>query len=449
MRGFSFISATALAVLTCDVLIVGVIYATCVILASGGLIDPFLLDPIEWLRISIAVSSVAIGLYFNDLYKNVRVSSRVALGLQLSHVFGISLVLQTVIAYLDPDVVVSRRVMLFGTLVALPALLGWRILFSSAIWRLVGQQTLLLVGSGQLAQNLVAEIARKPERGIRVAGYVGDPIPEQSMPCSYLGPYSELATLALEYKPDRIVVTSPNHRDANLPISQLLDIRRRGMLIEDGARTFESLAGRVSAADFRPAQYIFDQTMVHRPGSLALQSIYVNVLALCGIVVFSPVLILLAILVRISTGGPVLDCIPCTGYHGLPFDLKRFRTRRIDPATNSLKVTRLGDVLQRTHLNLLPALFNLVRGELALVGPRAHRSEFASELAMRIPFYEQRYAVKPGLTGWSQINMEAGEGPSDALRALEYDLYYLKNLSLSLDAYILLHKLRQLSAFST
>ena len=105
-------------------------------------------------------------------------------------------------------------------------------------------------------------------------------------------------------------------------------------------------------------------------------------------------------------------------------------------------------MLRRTHLELLPALLNLSRGEMSLVGPRPCRPEISHELERHIPFFQQRYTLKPGLTGWGQINMSEREHPADALTSLEYDLYYLKNMSLSLDAYILLHQLRQLLSFA-
>ncbi len=444
MRSFSLLPANTVVVLICDTLLCTGIYLGCLYLLLPFPVVPYLVNANGWMRLLLGVLSVLGGLYFNELYTALRVPSRVALVLQLSHVFGVSLVAQTILAYLNENLALPRRVLLAGTVLGLPAFFFWRVLYSGVLWKLFGQQTVLLVGSGGLAQELTRRVREKPERGIGLVGYVGDPEPETKMQANYLGPFDQLPSIVNELKPDRVVVACSDRRDGGLPIEQLLTLRRRAIPIEEGASLYEMLCRRICSSEFRPSQFIFDQTLVHRPGSLALQSVYINLLALCGIVLMLPVMLVLAMLVRISTGGPILSTVTCTGYRRIPFTLKRFRVTKKEAGANRLVFTGLGKFLRRSHLDLLPALFNLLRGEMALVGPRPHCQEMEEELSSRIPFYEQRYALRPGLTGWSQINMDEDRSPADALIALEYDLYYLKNMSLSLDAYILLHRLRQM-----
>jgi lipopolysaccharide/colanic/teichoic acid biosynthesis glycosyltransferase len=442
MRAFSLVPANTLVVLIGDLLLCTGIYLGSLYLLLPFPVMPYLVNWNGWLRVLLGVLSVLGGLYFNELYTGLRVPSRVALVLQLSHVFGVSLVAQTMLAYLNENLALPRRVLLAGTVLGLPAFFFWRVLFSGFLWKLFGQQTVLLVGSGALAQELTRRVREKPERGVGLMGYVGSLEPEK-MQAAHLGPFDQLSSIVTELKPDRVVVACSERRDGGMPVEQLLKLRRRAIPIEEGASLYELLCRRICSSEFRPSQFIFDQTLVHRPGSLALQSVYINVLALCGIVVTLPILLVLAVLVRVSTGGPILHSVTCTGYRGIPFTLKRFRVTRKAPGSNRLVLTRLGRFLRGTHLDLLPALFNLLRGEMALVGPCPHCQEMEEELSSRIPFYEQRYALRPGLTGWSQINMDTERSSGDALIALEYDLYYLKNMSLSLDAYILLHRLRQ------
>jgi lipopolysaccharide/colanic/teichoic acid biosynthesis glycosyltransferase len=434
--------------LGCDFLIAAAFYTGSLYLLLGPSANLYITGSGGWLRILIAVFSVIGGLYFNELYSSLRVSSRVALGLKLCNVFGLSLVFQTLLAYVNPDLTPPRRVVLLATLAGLPLMLGWRVLYSGFLWKWIGQQSVVVVGSGPLARELVRAIEELPERGVRLAGYVGDPVQEEMLHGAYLGPFSQLEAIVAEYRPDRVVVACDDRRGETMPIEQLLDLRRSGVIIEAGPKFYEALRTRICASEFRPEEYIFDQTLVHRPGSLALQSIYINILALAGIVLLSPVLLVLAVMVGFSTRGPIFDPQICTGYLGIEFTLYRFRITRVAPGTNRLVMTRVGRWLRRTRLDTLPALFNLMRGEMALVGPRAARPEISSELARRIPFYEQRYSLKPGLTGWSQINVDP-KNPLDALAALEYDLYYLKHLSLSLDAYILLHRMRQFFSFAS
>ena len=445
MRAFSLFPAQTFLVLVCDCLLAAALYAAGSFFLVQDPLSAFLFDSNGVARILIAVASIIGGLYFNELYTALRIRSRVALLLQLSHVFGLSLIVQTLFAYLSPGLAMPRRVVLLATVVGLPAFFLWRIAYSSFLWKLFGRQTLLLVGSGPLAQTLAHLIASRPERGIRLAGYVGDPVPAAQMEnADYLGPFETLSEISLAAKPDRVVVACTDRRDGGMPIEELLLIRHRGVPIEEGSRLYEVLCNRICSTEFRPSQFIFDQTMVHRPGSLALQSIYINLMALCGIALLAPILLTMSVLVKFSTGGPVLDPVPCIGYRRIPFTLLRFRVCKRAVGSQRLVLTRLGRFLRHTNLEFLPALFNLLRGEMALVGPRPNRLEVAEELAQRIPFYEQRYALRPGLTGWSQINMAHDVEAPDALISLEYDLYYLKNMSLSLDAYVLLYQLRRM-----
>lgn len=443
MRAFSLFPAQIFVVLFCDLLLAAGLYAGGIYLLTPDPLLAYLSDTDGIARVLLAVFSIIGGIYFNELYTAVRVRSRIALLLQLCHVFGLSLIIQTILAYLSPQFALPRRVVLLATVVGLPAFFLWRLAYSHFLWNLFGQQRVLLVGSGPLAQTLARLIVDNPDRGIHLAGYVGDPVPSAEMEgADYLGPFDQLSAIASEWKPDRVVVACSDRRDGGMPIEELLLIRHRGVPIEEGSRLYEVLCNRICSSEFRPSQFIFDQTLVHRPGSLALQSIYINLMALCGIALLSPFLLALSLLVKISTGGSVFQPVLCMGYRQIPFSLLRFRVGKVSNS-NRVVLTGLGRFLRRTHLEFLPALFNLLRGEMAIVGPRPNRVEVAEELAGRIPFYEQRYSLRPGLTGWSQINMDEGE-PADALVSLEYDLYYLKNMSLALDAYVLLHRLRRM-----
>jgi len=448
MRALPLLPAQTGVVLACDFLLAWGFYTGSLYLLLGPSSTPYLTDSHGWLRILIAVCSVMGGLYFNELYTTLRISSRVALLLKLCNVFGLSLVLQTVLDYATPSLALPRRVVLLTTVAGLPLMLFWRWVYSGFLWQWFGQQSVLMVGSGPLARNLAQTMEERPDRGVRLAGYVGDPVLRETLAASYLGPFSQLAAIVSDYRPDRVVVACDDRHAEVMPIEQLLHLRRNGTAIEAGSKFYEALRARICASDFRPEEYIFDQTLIHRPGSLALQSIYINLMALAGIVLLAPLLVALAFLVGFSTGGPVLDPLVCTGYLGIPFAYYRFRITRVVPGGDRVVITRAGRWLRRTRLDTLPALFNLLRGEMALVGPRPARPEIASELARRIPFYEQRYALKPGLTGWSQINVSPKD-PLDALAALEYDLYYLKHISLPLDAYILLHRLRNFFSFAS
>jgi lipopolysaccharide/colanic/teichoic acid biosynthesis glycosyltransferase len=181
----------------------------------------------------------------------------------------------------------------------------------------------------------------------------------------------------------------------------------------------------VYSSGLEPYTVIFRNELSAPPGSVALQSIYTNLLALASVVVMLPLVVLIAIVVRLTHSGPVLSRTTCVGLHGIPFTRFRFRCDGRD------LVSRF---LTRFKLDALPQILNVVRGEMALIGPRAERIEFNQILTALIPFYRQKQSVKPGIMGWSQLHCDV-QPTEDTLARLEYDLYYIKHISLVLDAY--------------
>jgi lipopolysaccharide/colanic/teichoic acid biosynthesis glycosyltransferase len=184
---------------------------------------------------------------------------------------------------------------------------------------------------------------------------------------------------------------------------------------------------RVSTRDLPPSQLIFSNEMSPRATSVTLHSGYSLFLGLLGLVAALPVMAITALIVKFTSAGPLLYRQQCAGLHGELFSVLRF------PPLSWLR---------RFGLDALPELFNVVRGEMAIVGPRPERPEFAAVLEEKIPYYRQRLCVKPGMTGWAQINEKTSTAIEDSIAKLEYDRYYIKNLSLSLDVYIIFHTLK-------
>ena len=164
----------------------------------------------------------------------------------------------------------------------------------------------------------------------------------------------------------------------------------------------------------------------------------------------------MALLVRVTSPGPVLFRQTRIGVHDRAFTLYKFRSMRVDAeaATGAVwatkddpRVTAVGRWLRLLRLDELPQLFNVLRGEMSIVGPRPERPEFVRTLSEQIPYYRQRHCVKPGITGWAQINYKYGNTIEDTITKLEYDLYYIKNMSLSLDAYMIFHTMKTMLLF--
>jgi len=265
-----------------------------------------------------------------------------------------------------------------------------------------------------------------------------------------LGKVDGFLGLVKEHKPNRIVVGMEERRQ-RMPIYDLLEVNFSGIIVEDAAVLFETVFGRVSMFQLRPSQLIFSRELGPRPVTVKLQSIYSFVLALAGLAILTPLMVIVAILVKITSRGPVLYRQQRVGRNGVNFTLYKFRSMRTDAEAasgavwampNDPRITGLGKWLRWLRLDELPQLLNVIKGEMSLVGPRPERPEFVDTLNEQIPFYRQRHFIKPGITGWAQINHKYGDSLEDTIKKLEFDLYYIKNLSPAIDFFIIFHTLK-------
>lgn len=403
-------------------------------------------------RITLVVVSVMLGLYFQDLYNDFRIRSKTLLVQQLCLVIGLVFVSQALLTYVNRDLMMSRWVMIFGCLMLLVLIPAWRMLYVGVVFRALGAQRLLFLGTNSVALEIAARLIDHPQLGLTTVGFVDNNREkgEELNGGKVLGNIADLREVVLECKPDRIVIGLTERRQA-LPVYDLLDFRFLGIRIEEAAATYEAAFGRVSTRELRPSQLIFSTELGPQPRSLAIQAVYSRLLGIIGFLLLIPIMLLVALAVRLTSKGPVLFRQNRVGFNEKTFTLYKFRSMRTDAeaATGAVwathddpRVTPIGKWLRRLRLDELPQLFNVVRGEMSIVGPRPERPEFVRTLSEQIPFYRQRHCVRPGVTGWAQINYKYGETLEDTIVKLEYDLYYIKNLSPSLDAYILFHTLK-------
>jgi exopolysaccharide biosynthesis polyprenyl glycosylphosphotransferase len=234
-------------------------------------------------------------------------------------------------------------------------------------------------------------------------------------------------------------------------MQELLDIRFGGIVIEDAADTYETALRRVCSRKIQPSQLIFSSALSPRSHALAIQNVYSLSIAVLGLVCLAPLMLLTALVVKLSSTGPVLYRQRRVGKDGKIFTVYKFRSMYTDAEARTgavwatrddPRITQAGKWLRRLRLDEVPQLWNVVKGEMSIVGPRPERPEFVEVLSAQIPYYRQRLAVKPGITGWAQINHKYGDTELDALIKLEYDLYYIKNLAAALDFYIIFHTVK-------
>jgi sugar transferase (PEP-CTERM system associated) len=439
----ALVISEAILVLGCYILAV---YAVLDVTAPGYLWDDGGIG-----HIAFMVGVILLGIYFYDLYENYRIGSVRVLIEQFCMILGIGFLFQALANYGHwSALLLPKWVMVFGSLMVLAALPIWRILFVTYVLKAMGAQRLLFLGSSAAVREIIGRVSERTELGLSALGYLEDPADPpggEIRGAPRLGAIEDLEHVVAAQLPSRIIV-GMNERRQRLPVLRLLELRYSGIHIEDAASTYEALFGRVSTRDLRPSQLIFSAELGPRRSSMAVQTFYSLIVSVIGIAVTLPVMIVVAAIVKFSSSGPVLFRQRRVGLNDAPFTLYKFRSMYADSEKETgpvwakkddPRVTRAGRWLRKLRLDELPQLFNVLRGEMSIVGPRPERPEIVTVLQEKIPYYRQRHCVKPGITGWAQINHKYGDTVEDAIIKLEYDLYYIKNMAVSLDAYIMFH----------
>jgi sugar transferase (PEP-CTERM system associated) len=408
-------------------------------------------------NISLVLVSMLIALYLQDLYSDIYVKSSITLAQQLCLVGGTALLTQGMIAYLQPGLRMPVHVLALGGSISLAALFVWRHFFASVAIQVVGRDRLLLIGESPLLEDIARHVEAHPEQAIQVAGYVDDSAGSNDVRPGgkVLGGFDRLREIVEATDPTRIVVGMSERRN-RVPVSALLELRFAGHIIEEAGAAFERVCGQVSIKELRPSQLIYTGELGPRRSSLFYQTLSNVVLATVGIVLGAPLMLLTAFAVRVSSPGPILYRQVRVGLDGKPFTLFKFRSMREDAeastgavwaAKDDPRVTGVGRIIRRLRFDELPQLLNVLRGEMSMVGPRPERPEFVKLLTQQIPYYRQRHSVRPGITGWAQINYKYGDTLEDTIKKLEYDLYYIKNMSLSMDVLIMFHTIKAMLLF--
>jgi len=399
-------------------------------------------------QIATVIAMISLGLYFNDLYSTLRPQSRVALFQQYCLSLGFAFLMQAGLGYAKSDLQLPKYTMVYGSLLVLVVAPAWRIAFFSLVRKSLPALQVLFVECSPTVQQIVRRLQERPELGLRAIGYLGtQPCAERTADAPHLGSTDHLKELVESRRPDMIVVGTSG---AELP-SGLLDLRLQGVRVEHAATMYETVFDRVSTRDLNVSQMVFTAHMGLSPFNLLLQDIYSFVLGASGAILSLPIMAIVVVLIKATSPGPVLYRQRRVGRHGSIFTVFKFRSMYFDAEAKTgavwaqkgdPRITPLGKWLRLLRLDELPQFFNVLRGEMSFVGPRPERPEFVAILSEKIPGYAFRHSVKPGITGWAQINHKYGDSVEDSVVKLEYDLYYIKKLTPAFDAYIILHTLR-------
>jgi exopolysaccharide biosynthesis polyprenyl glycosylphosphotransferase len=332
------------------------------------------------------------------------------------------------------------------------ALVLWRRLFCALNASSHLSERTVLLGVSPMALSLTSEIESRPELGLTLVGYL-EPLGSANRGVNglpYLGDLDNLAAVMKRTQASRVILTATDGRE-QLPVETLLRLKGRGVVLQDASELYEAITGRVSLDSLRPSWVLFSNGFYISRFTLLYKRCASLVLSAIGIIVTMPLMLIVALTVRLDSPGKAIFRQPRVGKDGKVFTIYKFRSMRVDadgegpprPATkDDDRVTRVGYWLRRWRLDELPQLFNILRGDMQFIGPRPFTPNMEAELLRKIPFYSQRSIVKPGATGWAQIRRGYCETLQDNIEKLSYDLFYIKNLSVGLDCLILFDTLK-------
>ena len=384
-------------------------------------------------------------LYYNDFYDLTLVHSNRELVVRLLQAAGAASIVLAALYFIRPDFMIGNGIFVSALFVFLIAILGWRLVFNSVTGSLkLDEERVLFVGTGDTARKVARQILDQHEFAYRVIGFIDEDasrIGERIVNPAIVGTPADIDRLIAKHQIDRIVVGLSDRR-GKLPVEELLRAKMAGIRVEDATTTYERVTGKILIDDLRPSWLIFsDGFRVSRVTRLMKRAIDLT-LSLVLAIVTLPLMLLTALLVLLEDGRPILYRQERVGENGRTFVLSKFRSMRKDAERGGTpvwakdgddRVTRVGRFIRKTRLDELPQLWNVVRGDMSFVGPGPERPFFVEQLASDIPFYQQRHAVKPGLTGWAQVKYRYGSSREDAMEKLRYDLYYIKHLSVIFD----------------
>jgi sugar transferase (PEP-CTERM system associated) len=402
-------------------------------------------DAVSGLWKIVAITAVCeLCFYYNDLYDLTVVHSKSELIIRVLQAAGAAAIALALVSALMPSLVIGGGIFLTSLGLLLVAIPTWRLAFETLARDPHLKETVLIVGTGPLARTVAEQILAQHDFAYRIAGFVDD---EPAAPADplVLGSTADLPRLISRHHVNRIIVSLTDRR-GKLPTAQLLQAKLSGVRVEDAATTYERITGKILTDGIKPSWLIFSDGFCPSRGTRVAKRAFDLVLALVGIVVGAPLMLLTAIAVRLDSPGSVLYSQDRVGENGRIFTLSKFRSMRADAESGTPiwakdkddRVTRVGRLIRLTRLDELPQLWNVLKGDMSFVGPRPERPFFVEQLAAAIPFYMERHSVKPGVTGWAQVKYRYGSSIADATEKLRYDLYYIKHLSIVFDLTIMI-----------
>lgn len=392
-------------------------------------------------------------LYWGDLYDDPHSGgSYVELMIRTLQALGATCLMLAAIYAMFPDLVIGRGVLTIVALLTTSGVISWRMTFGWVSRHVGPRERLLMVGASSAGLALARELHDNEDAGVQIVGVVdaeGAVTADPRLP--WLGGIEDIPSIVRARGVDRVVVSLADAR-GKLPMDKMLEMKLDGVSFDYLASVYEEYTGKIAVENLRPSWLIFSPGFRKTRRLLAQKRALDVMSALVGLVLSAPILLVLAAIIKITSPGPVFYSQRRVGRDSHIFTVYKLRSmcndaeRATGPVwaarNGDTRITWIGRFMRRTRLDEIPQFWNILIGNMSFVGPRPERPEFVQSLSEQIPFYRQRHVIKPGLTGWAQVRYTYGATVEEAMEKLQYDLYYIKHLSVTFDLFIIFETIK-------
>lgn len=409
-----------------------------------------------WCFQAVAVTLIVIlSFYYSDLYAIDQTLSVRELFLRLMSGVGIACILIAIVSYPIPrfgkTLYVSQMTLMVISLSA------WRVGLMRILEKAKIRGKVLVVGLQAVGKLVAEELLRQKKLGMEVVGFVGQSAGQLTL--SYGNPVrvslpvykaSSLMELFEQKTVNRILLADVDSCGDILG-RELVTLRTRGVAMEDCHSFYERLVSKIAIADLSPEWIVRCKGFRRDRLIMLVKRVIDMVVSVFGLLVSTPITLLTAVAIKVDSPGPIFYRQERVGQNGEPFTIYKFRSMcesaeahggPVWATEDDPRVTRVGQIIRKLRIDEIPQMINVLKGQMSLVGPRPERPFFVQTLNQKIPYYSLRHSIKPGITGWAQISYSYGDSEQDAIEKLQYDLYYMKNMSPLFDLQIIFESLK-------
>jgi sugar transferase (PEP-CTERM system associated) len=435
--------------LLCEAVIVASCFLAAAFLVLGS--DAWLALNYEYGYLKIAaLTFISLNFsYYFDLFEPQLVSAREAIYFRILLVLGFDCFVVSAVLYFFPEASIGPgHVYALGLALLTPVLILWRRAYDWIVSRKSFRESVYVLGSGEFARSIVQTIDSRRDLGMQVVDWQEveerDPAERKKIWIQ------DLSRISSSANPVNRVIIAMEKQRGELPMQELLNLRFKGIIVEDVGTLCERLTGKIQLDGLRPSTFLYSEGFRLRASQQFTRQLLSTAAAAFGLLVFSPFFPFVVLAVRMSSQGPIFFKQTRIGAGGKSFEVVKFRTMFTDAerdgakwaTKNDPRVTRVGMFMRKTRIDEVPQLWNVLKGDMGFVGPRPERPEFIPMLEDAMPYYYMRHLIRPGLTGWAQVRYGYGATLAEAREKLQYDLYYIKHMSLGLDLLIMFETIK-------